>query len=308
MDLQEQLYITTIADCESITRAAGVLHISQPALSKFLNNTEQRLGFPLFRRGKTLQPTEYGILYLEKARQILCLGEEFRQEAAQLTGGGATLHLKVGVQSLRAPRLTPCIYMAFGEEFPKGHLQITDGTRSEIVEQLRTGQLDLMLTDDVCLPDAWERVVLRQDHLLLVSGEKDPPRSCGIIEGMPVVDLRTLKDRTFCLQTAKSSTYLLGRHLLAASGIRPVIKEGIARHEAALNLVAMGTDLGFTFDTYLPLFHLMAPLRMYRILQESSAVNYVMCCRPGQFSAPMKERLGKMFTAALVRQEQHPTE
>lgn len=304
MDLQEQLYITTIADCESITRAAGVLHISQPALSKFLNNTEQRLGFPLFRRGKTLQPTEYGQLYLEKARQILLLGEEFRQEAAQLAGGGASLHLKVGIQSLRAPRLTPCIYMAFGEAFPMGKLQIVDDTQAVIIEQLRAGELDLVLSNDVGLPESWERVVLRQDHLLLVSGEQDPPRPCGVTEGLPVVDLRTLGDRTFRMLTPKSSTYMLGRHLLAASGIRPVIKEGTARHEATLNMVAMSTDLGFTFDSYLPLLHLMAPLRTYRILQEPAAVNYVMCCRPGQFAAPMKERLGKMFVTAIARQDQ----
>lgn len=304
MDLQEQLYITTIADCGSITRAAAVLHISQPALSKFLNNTEQRLGCPLFRRGKTLRPTEYGTLYLEKARQILRIGEEFRQEAAQLASGGGSLNLKVGVQSLRAPRLTPCIYMAFANAFPLGHLQIADGTRAELIEKMNAGQLDLLVTDDVWLPEQWERIPLGQDHLLLVSGAKSPPQSCGTAEGFPIVDLRTLNDRTFRMLTAEHSSYLLGKRALAAAGIQPPIREGTAKHEATLNLIAMGTDLGFTFDSYLPLFHLMAPLRVYRILQEPNKVDYVMCCRPERFPGLVRDQLKNIFTSALTRANQ----
>lgn len=304
MDLQEQLYITTIADCGSITRAAAMLHISQPALSRFLTITEQRLGYPLFQRSKTLVPTELGTLYLEKARQILRIGQDFRREAALLACGGQALNLQIGVQTLRAPRLAPCIYMAFSQAFPQGHLQILDGARTELIEKMNSGQLDLVLTNDVALPGQWERFPLRQDRLMLVSGLKNPPRPCASEGDHTTVDLRTLKNRTFLMLTSNNSTYVMGKRVLAASGIQPAMREGAAKHEATLNMIAMGEELGFTFDSYLHLFHLLAPVRVYNILQEPNIIDYVMCCKPDRFPGLLKEQLRQMLSSAILREGQ----
>ena len=78
MNLKEQQYIVTLAGCGSMTQAAKKLNITQPALSSYLAGVENGLGYPLFERtGKALRPTYLGELYLEKARKILALGEEF---------------------------------------------------------------------------------------------------------------------------------------------------------------------------------------------------------------------------------------
>ena len=50
MDLKEAKYVLAIAKHKSISRAAESLFISQPSLSKYLKNLEQRLGSPLFNR------------------------------------------------------------------------------------------------------------------------------------------------------------------------------------------------------------------------------------------------------------------
>ena len=82
MNLKEQQYIVTLAGCGSMTQAAKKLNITQPALSSYLAGVENSLGYPLFERtGKALRPTYLGELYLEKARKILALGEEFQQLA-----------------------------------------------------------------------------------------------------------------------------------------------------------------------------------------------------------------------------------
>ena len=306
MDLQEQLYITNIADCGSITRAAGVLHISQPALSKFLNNTEQRLGFPLFQRSsKTLRPTKFGELYLEKARQILRIGEAFQNELAMLVWGGQALHLRIGIQSLRAPRLAPCIFKTFSESFSNGQLQILDGPQRDLFEKMHSGCVDLILTNDVGIPEEWERFPLRQDHLVLVSGEKQPPEATARPgEKYPTVDMRTLGHRSFLMLTPENSTYMLGKRVLANAGIQPPQREGAARHEGTLNLIALGTELGFSFDSYLPMFHLLAPLRVYHILQEPNTVDYVMCCKPDRFPPLLKEQLRNTLRTAVAREQQ----
>ena len=48
MNLKEQQYIVTIANCGSITQAAKRLGVTQPALSSYLSNVENTLGAPLF--------------------------------------------------------------------------------------------------------------------------------------------------------------------------------------------------------------------------------------------------------------------
>lgn len=55
MELKEQRYVCTLAECGNLTRAADRLYISQPALSIYISNLEKHLGMPLFdREGKNL--------------------------------------------------------------------------------------------------------------------------------------------------------------------------------------------------------------------------------------------------------------
>ena len=70
MDFREMLYITTVADCRSITAAARKLYISQPSLSHIVSKVEQDVGVKLFDRGTSpLTITYAGEKYVETARQ-----------------------------------------------------------------------------------------------------------------------------------------------------------------------------------------------------------------------------------------------
>ena len=88
MNLKEQQYIVTLANYGNMTQAAKKLGVTQPALSSYLAGVENGLGFPLFERtGRRLIPTYLGEVYLEKARKILALGEEFQQQVGQVISG-----------------------------------------------------------------------------------------------------------------------------------------------------------------------------------------------------------------------------
>ena len=88
MNLKEQQYIVTLANYGNMTQAAKKLGVTQPALSSYLSSVENGLGFPLFERtGRRLIPTYLGEVYLEKARKILALGEEFQQQVGQVISG-----------------------------------------------------------------------------------------------------------------------------------------------------------------------------------------------------------------------------
>lgn len=81
MELREQKYVLALAECESITKAASRLNISQPALSIYISNLENTLGVKLFNRiGKKLIPTYAGEKYIESAKKIMLLGNNFNME------------------------------------------------------------------------------------------------------------------------------------------------------------------------------------------------------------------------------------
>ena len=69
MNLKEQQYIVTIANCGSITQAAKRLGVTQPALSSYLANVENTLGAPLFERtGRRLVRFFYACFLIEGGR------------------------------------------------------------------------------------------------------------------------------------------------------------------------------------------------------------------------------------------------
>lgn len=65
-------YVLTVAELKNFTRAAEMLHVSQPALSQQIRQLERELGGALFdRSGRVVTLTEFGRAYIEHARQAL---------------------------------------------------------------------------------------------------------------------------------------------------------------------------------------------------------------------------------------------
>lgn len=74
LDTKELKYFVTVADHGSITKAANILHLTQPTITRTIQNLEDRLGFMLFKRkSHSLQITQQGLLFKQRAQEILDL-------------------------------------------------------------------------------------------------------------------------------------------------------------------------------------------------------------------------------------------
>lgn len=72
MELYELRQFVAFADCGTLSEAAEILHLSQPALSRNMKKLEEELGVPLFlRRKNRLELGENGAYLLELARSVL---------------------------------------------------------------------------------------------------------------------------------------------------------------------------------------------------------------------------------------------
>ncbi len=91
MELRVLKYFLMAAREENITKAAEILHITQPTLSRQLMQLEEELGTKLFVRGKhNIRLTEDGMLLKKRAQDIVALAErtekEFTERQEEITG------------------------------------------------------------------------------------------------------------------------------------------------------------------------------------------------------------------------------
>src|SRR6476659_1808805 len=89
VDVRDLELLEAIDRHETLTAAADQLYVSQPALSQRLVRLEQRLGTPLFERGRRLVPTDAGRRMLRAARVTLVeLRTAVREVAGDARAGG----------------------------------------------------------------------------------------------------------------------------------------------------------------------------------------------------------------------------
>ena len=92
MDFKDLSYVIAIAKTQNITKAADMLYVTQPTLTKFLQNLEREMGQKLFKKlGNRFVLTYAGERYVAKATEILNLKKELDQEMGDIIRQNAGL-------------------------------------------------------------------------------------------------------------------------------------------------------------------------------------------------------------------------
>jgi DNA-binding transcriptional LysR family regulator len=151
LELQQLRQVVALAEHRSFVRAAAALHTSQPALSRSIQALEQRAGGPLFvRRANGVEPTDLGLLYIDRGRDLLRLAEELEREA----GGRAALQTgRVGVGGGPYPSETVLAPAAarLVERHPGIAVQIVTGIWDDLLRRLRARELDFFVAETSAL-------------------------------------------------------------------------------------------------------------------------------------------------------------
>lgn len=154
-----------VAEHGSFSRAGEKLHISQPAVSKAVQELERQLHTTLLdRSGRTPTLTEAGALLLRHAQQLFAVeraAEYALEELASLERG----HLAVGASSTIGIYLLPALMGTFHRRYPGVRLFLDIGNTQQITERLHTTPLDIAFVEGpVHTPDLavepWQNDVL----------------------------------------------------------------------------------------------------------------------------------------------------
>lgn len=146
-ELQQLRQVIALAEHGSFVRAAAVLHISQPALSRSIQNLERRFGGELFHRSSAgVVPTDRGRLYIERARELLRLADELdRQSVTHGTMGAG--RVAVGGGPFPAESFLGPAAVKFVEQFPRVSVLLLTRDWDELLQQLRSRELDFFVAE-----------------------------------------------------------------------------------------------------------------------------------------------------------------
>ncbi|MGO3118034.1 MAG: LysR family transcriptional regulator, partial [Levilactobacillus brevis] len=144
---QQMQYFIAIVKNHSFTQAAVDCHISQSAISQQMKELESRLGLKLIKRqGRSFEVTEAGQYFYTHSQDILADVEQLVENTIKIEKNDEA-ELRVGY--LRSFGTTEFLQTVseFTREFPKVKIKISSGTHEDLYELLRTGQIDLNLSD-----------------------------------------------------------------------------------------------------------------------------------------------------------------
>lgn len=145
MELRVLQYFLAVTREQSISGAAGSLHLSQPTLSRQLKDMEEELGKQLFiRSNRKITLTEEGMILRKRAEEIMELVKKTEDEIA-LTDEAIAGNVTIGAGETDGVRLLAKAAKKIQREYPLVHFHIVSGDRVSVTEDLDKGLIDFGL-------------------------------------------------------------------------------------------------------------------------------------------------------------------
>lgn len=246
MELRQLRYFVAIVDHGSLSRAARVLHIVQPALTQQLQQLEEELGTLLLHRSaQGMQATDAGKLFYEHAQAILKQVSDAKSALAQSTDK-PTGTVALGIPQSASGALAFPLLKAVRAAYPDIVFQLTEELTGNLTEQLRSGRLNLaILFDDGQLGNFASKPLVEEELMYIT--RSDSQFAC--------------KRKSLTLEKALQATLILPS---IQHGVRPRIEQVVRQQGKQIDHViditsiailksALMADMGATILPVSPL-------------------------------------------------------
>ena len=232
MDFKQIRTFVQVAELGSFTRAAAVLQIAQPALSRQVRALEVDLRQTLFaRNGRGVMLTEAGTRLLAHGRGILQQVERARQDLADPSGAVAGL-LSIGLPPSLSRTLTVPLVGAFRARFPRATLTMVEGLSNYTLEWLEQGRIDCAVVYNATPSAAVDLQPVVDEQLFLVSS-----RSPGRRVALRPATLADVAAHELVIPSRPHAIRMRLETVLAQAGLKPRVDLEIESVPAILDLV-----------------------------------------------------------------------
>jgi DNA-binding transcriptional LysR family regulator len=239
LNLHHLRLFAAVVDHGGFTKAAAALDLSQPAISKSLNELERQLHLKLLERGSrsaTLTPA--GLVLYARARELFGVERAAERELRELRGLKRGL-LRIGASATIANYVLPAILARFHRRHPRVHMRVSSANSRAVVQLLLEAQVDVALVEG---PVADARIEVRpwRDDALIVVAPPDHP-----LVGEQPIEPTALAGQTFLVRKRESGVRTIATRALARHGVRLRDTIRVGGTTAIKQAVAAGLGLAF---------------------------------------------------------------
>ncbi len=237
MNLHALRIFTLVARERSFSRAAELLFLSQPAVSRAVRELEQEQGVDLFDR--TARPTALttaGAVLLAHATQLFAAeraAERAMAELRDLQSGS----LAIGASSTIGIYLLPAQLAEFQQERPQLRLFLDIGNTQQILDRLCMAELDIALVEGPAERPNLDQTVWRTDQLVVIAPPGHP------LAGAQPTAAQQLAAYPFLLRESGSGTREVIEAALRSIGLELQVRLELGSTEAIKRAVAAGMGL-----------------------------------------------------------------
>lgn len=262
MTPDQLLTFAAVAETGSISRAATLLHLTQPAVSGQLRLLQEAFGQPLYRRaGRGIRLTPTGEHLATIARQMRLTYERARELRTAIAGLRAG-SLAIGASTTPASYLLPYLVAAFRRQYPAIAIRLTSGNTTDILEQV--ARFDLAFIEDAvpaALPPDMSSFEWRRDEVVAIVGPAHPlarhvknpptppPATMPGAAPQPTIPgaarLADLARHPLVMREAGSGVRRQVMEAFAAAGLQTQIAIELAGVEGVKEAVRAGLGVGF---------------------------------------------------------------
>lgn len=230
----------------SVSAAARLLAVSQPAVTKTLQQIEWEIGVPLFQRIKgRLQPTPESILLLPKVDQVFGAVEDVERLATEI-GNGHVGQVSIATATTLATSIVSEAAARYRAKRPRALVKIRALATRQVVEETANNQVDIGLTDAATVEGTLRTKEICRAHIGCILTRSHP------LASRPVIQLGDLKDETIITFFEETLIGLEIRQRLSALDISSVIPLSTNQSLVACVMASKGLGVGL-IDPFTPL-------------------------------------------------------
>jgi DNA-binding transcriptional LysR family regulator len=238
VDLHQLKTFITVAREGSITRAAGLLHLSQPAVSAHIKAMEDALGVSLFERNpRGMSLTKDGQRLLVKAERTVAAHADLLAEAAR-SKGELTGKLRLGAGSNSSHEAIGRLLTGLAQSCPGVEVNLRHQSSREVLDGLRAGRLDAGLYNEPEeAPSDLVTVEVAQFSIHLVAAP-------GVVAASRRSDWKLLSELPWIYATESACCSRTAERLFSAHRFKPKRVISADRQEVTQTLLVSGMGVG----------------------------------------------------------------
>ncbi len=243
MEIKQLKYFMAVTELGSFSKAAVVLSIAQPVLSRHIRSLEEELNIELlYRNGRGIVVTEAGQILLDRARSILGEASAITSDIDSIRGspGGKLI---LGLPPTAGAILSVPLIQRFRETFPRVKLKVQEGYSGHVLEWLSTGRIDVAVLYDAPKTSTLLTQPLIEEELLLIGSASTPaslrekPNPASVLGELPLI-----------LPSHPHGLRVLVETILGKIKVIPEVEYEIDSLSATLDLVER--DVGYAILPY----------------------------------------------------------